>query len=85
MQTPADFKISAVNLRISDNTGVAAADVGAIINSSQAAARTDACSHIDEAFDWSTIGVYGAVKEFTTCSISLSATNTQSAATKALT
>jgi hypothetical protein len=77
-------QISAVNTRISDFTVTTAGKSGYVMNSAQGTAATDACTH-GKAIDWATMGLADTTKTFTTCTISLTASNTQSAATKAFT
>jgi len=77
-------QISAVNTRISDFTVTTAGKSGYAMNSAQGAAATAACTH-SSAIDWVAMGLADTTKTFTTCTISLTATNTQSAATKAFT
>jgi hypothetical protein len=84
LTTPAATQISAVNTRISDFTVTTAGKSGYAMNSANGTAATAACTH-SAAIDWNAMGLADTTKTFTTCTISLTASNTQSAATKAFT
>jgi hypothetical protein len=81
---PVPVQISSITTRISDYSITTAGKDGSVIFRDNGAA-TAACDHA-KAVDWVTnFGIADTTKAFTTCSISLTATNTQSAATKAFT
>jgi hypothetical protein len=82
--TPVAIQVSAVNSRISDFTATTAGKDGYAMNSAQGTAATAACTH-SATIDWVAMGLADSTKPFTTCTVSLTATNTQSAATKAFT
>jgi hypothetical protein len=86
LTTPAAIQISAVNTRISDFS--AASDVagktGWAVTRNVGNAITDACTH-SATVDWNAMGMASAILEFSSCTISMTDTNTQSAATKAFT
>jgi hypothetical protein len=82
--TPVALSLSAINSRISDFSGVAAGKTRYHLFREAGTAVTAACEH-SATLDWTAMGLANTTKPFTTCSISLPATNTQSAATKAFT
>jgi hypothetical protein len=79
-------QISAVNSRISGFEGTTAGLNGYVMyRSVTTAATADLACTSAKLIDWTAMGLASATKDFTTCTISLTATNTQSAATKAFT